>query len=506
MIWLRRAVFLCVGLGYFLFPNARPDLTVLNADDSAAYAALGYALSHGLGYTRSLDVGAYIPHTTWPPGFPLLIAPAAALSGLPIHWLFLKITTILIALAGIVFAWFYIRRVTLNENVASLGALVLALLPYYWWSSRMVLTEVPAVVFSLGSLLLIDIVWRGRRPAGWQVALAGLICGLGMLIRGTVLGLALVPLGYLHGRRDANVSTRRYVGFCVLHIFCFALPLLAWFVRNRSIESTHLGLDGVNQIRMLIQTNPIDPASPTIGLSDFVMASFRNVKYRIIYNIPDQLVPGMWTQWWHGGPHGPILAGLLTSLIAGLTLPRKPEGAPLFIVIAAWCGLLLIYAGGDSTGGGSTRLWIPITSLIAIMVTINAAPAMAALRATSHRVAYALIPLVFGVSLVPFIRSVEAMPYVGDSGDLVALLSLVRTMPRPPAATLTGHPQLFTLSTGLPAPMTNSHLGIEPVYTHLLTRDESVGFEAAIPVPAGSRERLRVGAWCLYALPGAGPQ
>ena len=57
------------------------------------------------------------------------------------------------------------------------------------------------------------------------------------------------------------------------------------------------------------------------------------------------------------------------------------------------------------------------------------------------------------------------------------------------------------ISQTIRAPMTLRAIGVEPLYTHLLTRDQSVAYEDAVPVPAGATELLRVGAWHMYALP-----
>src|SRR2546423_2766929 len=78
---------LALAVGYLMVPNARPDMTDFNADDSVAYLALSYALTHGLGYTRSLVAGIYIPHTHWAPVMPILLAPVMGASDVPVDWL-----------------------------------------------------------------------------------------------------------------------------------------------------------------------------------------------------------------------------------------------------------------------------------------------------------------------------------------------------------------------------------------------------------------------------------
>src|SRR5580692_5443156 len=192
----RLFLFLAIAVCYYAMPNARPDLTRFNADDSEAYVALSYALAHGLGYTRNLVGGPYIPHTTWPPGMAVLLTPVIAGTQLPVDWLSIKVFTILIGLGGLLVCWFYVRRISQSAATADLAALLLLLAPFYWLFSRMALTEVPTIAFVLAALLAVDLAWAKRKPATWQVAFIGLFCGLGMLLRSTIVGLIFAPLAY----------------------------------------------------------------------------------------------------------------------------------------------------------------------------------------------------------------------------------------------------------------------------------------------------------------------
>ena len=156
--------FIALAAIYAGFPNARPNLTEFNSSDSEVYLSLSYAVTHGLGYTRSLIPGIYIPHTTFFPGFPLLLAPITAFSSLPLDWFYIKVYMIAIGLAGIVLAWVYVRRLTDNVGSADIAALLLALLPYYWLFSRTAMTEIPSISYILITLLLVDLTWAQRPP------------------------------------------------------------------------------------------------------------------------------------------------------------------------------------------------------------------------------------------------------------------------------------------------------------------------------------------------------
>ncbi len=367
--WVQVVGILALVVIYSLLPNARPDLTQFNADDSESYLALSYALTHGLGYTRSLVAGLYVPHTTWPPGFPLLLAPVTAVMGLPMNWLVLKAYMIGIGIVGVGLSWLYVRRVTESRFAADVAALLLALAPFYWLFSRTVMTEVPQVVFVLLALLLMDRAWAKRIPQVWQVAMAGLVGGLGMLLHGTVVGLLAVPFAYAVGERQAYVRPWNRWGLLAVHGAAFSIPSLAWFVRNRFIDTKGLGFDGISQVHMLLAVSPTDQASHLLTMPEILQNAFRNLVYQVIYHVPDQIIPGLWDARWWEWRFAPFLALVLTLLVATAALPRRSAAFPIAVMILVNCAILGVYALG-----GSIRFWIPVTSLTIVLIVINAAP------------------------------------------------------------------------------------------------------------------------------------
>jgi hypothetical protein len=98
-------------------------------------------------------------------------------------------------------------------------------------------------------------------------------------------------------------------------------------------------------------------------------------------------------------------------------------------------------------------------------------------------------------------------PYADDFADMVALFDSVRNLPPPPPAVHVYHSGLFTLRTGLAAPMTVRTRGVEPIYTHLILHDAGnppvfSNPSGAIGQPALDSALLRRrGTWGYYALP-----
>lgn len=490
--------FLVIALVYAAFPNARPDLTPFNADDSEAYLALSYAITHGLGYTRSLAPGLHLPHTTWPPGMPVLLAPVMAFGALPVPWLLVKASMIGLGLLGIVLAWLYVRQVTRSPAAADGAALLLALMPFYWLASRQAMTQMPTVVFVLAALLLLDRVWASRCPAMWQAVAAGAFAGLGMLLRGTLVGLLLVPLGYALGPQRSMGAPRRLLARCLLHAAAFCVPSVAWGLRNRSIDRAGLGFDGINQVTMLVAKNSVEQDSPLMSPVELLFNSLDQIRYHIIYNIPDQLLPGLWVAGWRDWPGAPYLAVALTLGVAVLAWPRRMSMAPLLLVLGPYVGLMLIY-----TWGGSVRYWVPITGLLGVLIVVGLAPGWAALSAVRRRVVLGVLAVAYGVNLGVFVLRFEARPYLAGMEEMVTLFEQARPLDPAAASVRTEHSVLFTLMTGIPAPMTVAARGLEPRYTHAVVNERSgadpVG--RAQPVVPGATELSAVGAWRLYALP-----
>jgi hypothetical protein len=492
----RITIFLLFLLAYCAFPNARPDFSSFNANDSEVYLALSFNLTHGLGYTRSFEPGAYIAHTTWPPGIPLLLAPVTTFTHLPLDWLSVKLPVILIGVFGVGLTWFYVLRVTSIPATADLAAALVALSPFYWHFSRMDMSEVPSFFFIMGSLVLIDIVWVGRAPRYWQAALLGLFVGGGMLIRGTLIGLALAPLGYLLERRRPLLTPSQQLHLWTIYSFTFCIPFLAWITRNHIVNTGQLGTDGINQIRMLLVASPFDPTSPLLSLSGHLRGLVSNLAYHMIYHIPEQVLPALWLINWQNWAGAPLLAAALTIGLALGATPVRGAGVPLFVTVMPYFLLMCIYIWG-----GSSRFWIPITSLVTVLLVIRFGPWLM-LRSQNLRRGFIVSVLaIYIANLAVYIKEHEQRPFLGDLGDLFLLFQSVRALPDAPVATLTDHQAVYTLVTGYSAPLTNPNLGLEPRYSHVIARSYPLSSAKALPPPSGSVRLLGVGQWTLYKLP-----
>jgi len=141
-----------------------------------------------------LEKGSYqlrfLPQTTFPPGFPLILAAVGLFLGLSPATLFPVVTVS--ATLGIIAAYELLRRVE-GRTVAAATCLLLASSPVlFGFNTTIVFPEMPFFLMSMLALLLalkIDGAERGRSLIGWML-LFSVTLVLALLIRS--VGVALL--------------------------------------------------------------------------------------------------------------------------------------------------------------------------------------------------------------------------------------------------------------------------------------------------------------------------
>jgi|GEM_PF-1943672 len=491
----RAAFFAAVATIYLLWPNPRPDFTPFNVHDGEAYLSLSYSLSQGHGYTRNIAGATFIPHTTWPPGMAVILMPAMLFMDPPIDWGLAKLPVMLLGLGGIVLAWHLMRRLTGEPLAADFGATLMALNPYYWHFSRITLAEVPVVFWLLLALLVIDRLWANRQPRTSVVALSGIGLGLGMLIKGTLIGIAAAPLAYLIGRRRSRLPFFAHAGRLVVFGLCFAIPMAVWTARNHHIDTTHLGFDGINQVRMVLAENPTDPDSSLRNLPALTADAYDNIRWGMAPHTLRVILPFYWSA---GDDHwltaaGPVVAlfVIISALILG-ALVRMPS---VLLALVPMAAMSVVYAFG-----AALRFWLPV-----VLVAWTFAAAGLAARAIRSNVrrsivfsAMVAIVLVQAAGLAAYIRHFETMPYHPDAHvrELADLFSQIRNRNLQMLGVYTPHHEAFYFETGLPAPMVNPALGVNPEFSHMIVREDVLS-----ALPSGSATIMSVPPWILVSLP-----
>jgi hypothetical protein len=392
----------------------------------------------------------------------VMMMPAVALAGMPVNLIVVKLGMAAYGALGIVLAYRYGSRISRSTAVRLGMPLLLAFDPYYWLFSRMVLTEVPTVLWALVALLLAEIGWaegdiRPARALGF-----GLVAGLGMLIRGSLFGALFLPLVYLLVLRPERIDRWRLVSYCS-YAAGFLVPFAAWKLRCSFIPRTGLGQDGIDQLAMLLRAHPVDPSSPLRSLAEIGL-DMRASLATAIHVLPRSIVPGLWTSepWnWLGAAGAPVAAALTLILLTISCAARR--NLPLILLYGSMAALDLFYAAG-----GMARLWVPVAALVALSLPPGLERLSLLARRGGQRVAIAA-GAALAASLALFIAEHDAQPYRDPTyAALAELFQSLRGSAPLEGNVLTPNPEAFALVTGMHAPMPRRAIGVDPDYSYVI--------------------------------------
>ncbi len=184
--------------------------------DALEYTAVARNLLDGRGWWSPDAEGGPYYHG---PVFPLFVAGFRSL-GLPLFWI-----TVAHALIGAATCWGVVRlgrRFTSTAGAVAAG-IVMAVYPYFFHYTGLVLTETLSVLFGL--LVFATLVAFSRDPSRWNAAVAGLTLGVATLNHPETYAAPPLLLGWallFHPRRGL-VARRLLLAFAVM-----ALTLLPW--------------------------------------------------------------------------------------------------------------------------------------------------------------------------------------------------------------------------------------------------------------------------------------
>ncbi len=428
-----------IACAYVAFPHARPDLTRFNCDDSEAYIGLANSIAAGRGYTRCLNPEQYLPHKTWPPGLPLLIA--AVIEGFGLNLLPIKLLMVVIGLVGLLFLYLLVRRIA-GPWPAAWTMIAVGCSAHYVWFSHQVMPAVPLFTVSVVVLWMID---RTRDdPLRWRWwALAGLIAGYGGLIKG--LALLLVPSAGLVLLRVSREQRRRTLVRFGLFATLAVVPMLGWSLRNSRVQAQ--SMDGVNQFRMLLQQSPNDPNSKLITPRSVAKEMYANIAWGLLYNLPNQTVPLLHLADLRERQMGRVVALALTPLLLVAFLASAWQRLrPIHIYAALMLGLLTVFSTG-----GTARYFLPLAPLFLCFLAsaIRGSGSWQALG--NARWALAALWLVLSAAdLCVAIHKQQTMPYADEQWMRYERIARRAPSVIPDDATVCVHnPNAFTLLSGL---------------------------------------------------------
>ncbi|HWQ63915.1 MAG TPA: glycosyltransferase family 39 protein, partial [Methanospirillum sp.] len=207
--------------------------------DASDYINVAENIVHGKGIVSGWEsdtIHKFWPLTVWPPLYPILIAALMLVGFTSVN---AAMWVQILSLAGIVVVSFYLGREIDSPLVGYLSAFLILWMSTLWELTRMALTEVPYIFFSIiGLFFLIRYL---KSETSWYLLYAALFCGAGAVTR--YMGVTLIFTGLLILTIQPwkkPIAQLRQIG--VFGIISF-LPLCLVFMRNISSTGYFSGAD-----------------------------------------------------------------------------------------------------------------------------------------------------------------------------------------------------------------------------------------------------------------------
>lgn len=354
--------------------------------DNAAYTALSKSLVQGRGLTETWSPDAR-PHTQYPFGFPLLLAPVSLLK-LPYAWY--KLVPWLSGLAGIALSWLLFRRHSAALALAT--ALLLAINPHYLEFGHWVLSELPFLALAVLSLWLLSR-WEAGGGLAWFLAA---VLSVSACIHVRSAGLALLAAIPLH------LAARRRYRWALLFLGAGVVLMLPWAWRN-----AHHGTSG-GYLEQFLMRDPYQPELGKIGAGQLASRAAFNLKLYLTSIWPQLMSPGIGA-WGMDRARLLWLALLSAPAIFGAAVGVR-QGAAGWLVLC-YLGLSLLWPEAWS----DRRFALPLLPLLVFFLLQGWQLLLARVGGRAARASAWL--------LLPILAASSALPALGGIGPNLEMLS-----------------------------------------------------------------------------------
>ncbi|MDE2662887.1 MAG: hypothetical protein OXI39_07780 [Gemmatimonadota bacterium] len=322
------------------------DPKIHTGGDSATYVLLAESiLRAGDGFALSMAPGAPEAHTHYPPGYPILLAPAVALFGR--NFVVLKLLSVLFTTASVVIFCLYARGGRERAPWWCIG-LAFAVNPGVIDYSRWILSEAPFLLFTLVALWALREDGKADRMGPvFVVALLASVASFYVRSIGALL-LAGTSIAYLVHRRWPRLIVHGLVGSALT---------IPWLLRNRYVADS--ASPYFAQFRL---ANVYTPEAGYLDLAGFAGRFLENLWLYASREMPRALVgsDSPWAQL-------PIvsLAGIAVCVLAllGLTLAFRKPGAAEFYAVFMGLAILLFQESVNDV-----RYLVPLLPLVLVYV------------------------------------------------------------------------------------------------------------------------------------------
>ncbi|MEO0155611.1 MAG: glycosyltransferase family 39 protein [candidate division WOR-3 bacterium] len=267
-LWIFLVIYTILSLLLF-------DPKLFTGGDNAVYVNLAESIATGKGY-KNIYLPDELPHTQYPPGFPLLLSIPFIIFGKNI--LIFKIVIFLTGLGAFVFFYLITRKI-FNENFMILIFFYLSV-PIFIIYNHWILSEIPFLFFSLGALYFLLKFFNKKTFLNFLIA--SLFAIYAFFIR--TAGISLI-LGFL-----LFLIIKKEYRYFIIFLALFLLFFIPWEVRNAGIP------DNTGYLRQLLAKNPYQMELGTIGTSDFIMRIWDNFILYTFTILPATLLPILHSQ------------------------------------------------------------------------------------------------------------------------------------------------------------------------------------------------------------------
>ena len=266
----RRKRFILIILGVYLALSLLMfDPKLFTGGDNVVYAILAESISSGKGY-KDLYLPGEPPHTQYPFGFPLMLAPFVLIFGTNI--LILKLVVLLTGI-GALFFMVKICEELFRDKFYLLVASYLSI-PIMITYNHWILSEMPFVFLSLAVVYLL---MKSEGNRGIYSYLAFLCSIYAVFIRTAGIALIIGIIFWL-------LLKKRYKELLIF-VVMFLAVFVPWQIRNANVAR------GGGYVEQLLAKNPYQMELGRINAIDFLERIGKNILYYAFTVLPSSLLP-----------------------------------------------------------------------------------------------------------------------------------------------------------------------------------------------------------------------
>ncbi len=424
--WLRTPAVSVAALiaGTFLFHLATIRDGMWYGSDAALYLVHARNIVEGLPYASTgylVNPTHFHSPPTYPPLFPLMLAPIYAVAGLNLHAMKMLVVAMTALATG---ALYLLARRTLPIGLSLTAAWLFAFSPTVGWLKDDLVSDIPFLAIILLCLWLAEKAQDtpGRTDAGWtRGAMVGLLCSAAVATRsvGIVLVPALLISDFLRVRRVSRYSA--------------ALIVVATGMIG--LQETLLGSVGAYAAR--------DTRGGVGPLIDGAVLSVRLLVNMMFGGLPNPVAAV-----------AAAVAGIAT--VQGMVLLFRRRWSPSALFLAGYTAAVVLWHGSSGP-----RILLPHLALIPIFVFAALWPADQ--RRPSRKVVAAALVALFVSSYAVRYRASSLAPLPGsfDRPEHAELAAFVQRETTPGDVFISIAPRTFALLTRRTASIYDIRLSLE---------------------------------------------